>query len=144
VRRPLLIALAAIAFVGISIELARWLSTEGAERSAVTDLLRAQARGDARGMLAMLRGCDALCARKVRDDATHLRAPGEKVLIVAFESQTSHALTTKTATTRVVWKVAGRLPTVQCVRVRRKGSVVSGLSVSLLSLSRPIRRTAAC
>lgn len=69
---------------------------------------------------------------------------GAAVEIVAYDSSTAHALSTTTGTTRVVWRTPGRLPTVQCVRVRRNGSAVTGMSITLLSLSPPIRRTAAC
>jgi hypothetical protein len=45
-RRWPLIAVAVIAFLAISVVLARWLSTEGVERDKVHTLLQAQARGD--------------------------------------------------------------------------------------------------
>ncbi|MEA2183748.1 MAG: hypothetical protein QOF69_2933, partial [Solirubrobacteraceae bacterium] len=47
-KRALLIAAAVIAFLAISVMVARWLNTDTVERGAVTELLRAQARGDAK------------------------------------------------------------------------------------------------
>ena len=64
--------------------------------------------------------------------------------IVRIDSATSHTLTSKTAPTRVVWITPGRLTTVQCVLVKRAGTPLSGQSVTLLDLSAPIGRQAAC
>ncbi len=132
-----------LAFLVVSLLLARWLSAENAERSAITDLLKAQARGDVAGMLRELDGCTGGCAATTRATAARLHGRGE-LQIVALDSATSHALTSRTANTRVVWRIPGRLPTVQCVEVRRKGSVLAGMSVTLLSLSQPIARMSAC
>lgn len=138
-----LLTVAVLVFLAISLGLTRWLAAENAERSAVIDLLKAQARGDVPGMLRQLEGCEDACASTVRTAATRLKGPGE-LQIAAFDSATSHALASRTANTRVVWRTPGRLPTVQCVRVRRKGSAVTGMSVTLLSLSLPIARMSAC
>ena len=145
-RRPLRIALLAggiLLFLAISLVLTRWLAAENTERAAITDLLKAQARGNAPGMLHELSGCTAACAATVRREARGLKGHGE-LQIVALDSGTSHALSSKTADTRVVWRTSGRLPTVQCVRVRRKGSIFAGMSVTLESLSLPIGRQSAC
>ncbi|MDQ3850699.1 MAG: hypothetical protein M3296_08825 [Actinomycetota bacterium] len=142
-KRALLIAAAALAFLAISVGVARWLSTDSTERGAVVDLLRAQARGDAHAMLRSLRCPDARCAALARANAARLRTPGE-VKIVRYDSHTAHALTTKTDPTRVVWAAPGRLPTVQCVLVRRRGGPISGVSVTLLRLSAPIGRQSSC
>ncbi len=79
----------------------------------------------------------------VRADAQNLRDPG-KVDIVAYESATSHALGGASGPVRVVWKTPSRLPTVQCVEIRRTGNVISGPSVTVTGLSRPIDREAPC
>jgi len=145
VRRLAVIIAAVVVFLAISVLLARWLTTENGERDDVTELLRAQARGDAQGMLDRLDGCaeDPRCAATVRANARTLRSPG-KLEIVAYDSSTSYSLGSASGPTRVVWKTPGRLTTVQCVAVRRKGNVISGISVSLTAISRPIGRTAAC
>ncbi|HEU4657460.1 MAG TPA: hypothetical protein VFR97_08045 [Capillimicrobium sp.] len=145
-RRWAVIAVAVVAFVGIAVVLARWLSAEGAERGLVTDLLRAQARGDADAMLAVLDdGCRErpACEATVRADAAALRSEGE-IEIVAYDSSTSYALGAAEGPTRVVWRAPGRLTTVQCVEVERGGNALTGPSVQLLSIGRPIGRTAAC
>lgn len=144
-RRRLAVLAAVLAFVAVSVVLARWLSAEGAERGRITDLLDAQARGDVPAMLAEIDGCASrpACVASIRRNASRLRSRG-KVEIVAYESGTSRALRPAAGPTRVVWRAGARLPTVQCVLVRRKRGLLAGPSVSLTSLSDPIRRTAAC
>lgn len=143
--RLAVIIAAAVVFVVIAALLARWLTVENGERDDVTQLLQAQARGDTAGMLDRLDGCaqDARCAATVRANARALRSDG-KLDIVAYDSSTAYSLSATSGPTRVVWTTPGRLPTVQCVAVRRTGNVLSGVSVSLTALSRPIGRTAAC
>src|SRR3954447_5999789 len=51
VSRAVLIALAVLAFLGISALIARWLTTESRERGAVQRLLSAPARGGAAGIV---------------------------------------------------------------------------------------------
>ena len=146
IRRPrrLLLVLAGVAvFVLISGALARWLTLEGVERDAVTSVLKAETRGNAKAMLAHLDGCDRRCAAAVRTDARRLRRPG-RLLILAYQSATAYALTSKVGKTRVAWKTGTRLPVVQCFTVSRKGNVVSGLTVRLLAVSLPIPGTADC
>lgn len=144
-RRLAAIVIAAAVFVAIAVVLARWLSAENAERDRVVDLLQAQARGDERAMLDLIDGCLArpACVGTVRANARSLRGPG-KVEIVAYDSETSHALGAARGPTRVVWRTPDRLPTVQCVEVRRTGNVLSGPSVTVTGLSEPIDREAAC
>lgn len=142
-RRWLAAGAAVVAFLAISLFLARWLGTENVERDAILAVLRAQAHGDAPRMLRDIDCRDAACVARVRANAARLASRGD-VTIVRIDSKTSHALTTKTGPTRVVWLAPGRLPTVQCVLVRRTGTPLSGQSVTLLDLSAPIGRTAAC
>jgi hypothetical protein len=145
VRRVLIIGGAILVFVAISAVLARWLSAENAERNQVTDLLDAQARGDADAMLDEIDGCVDRpgCVGAVRTNAAKLQEPGQ-VDIVAYPSDTSHALGGATGPTRVVWKTADRLPTVQCVEIRRTGNILTGPSVTVTGLSEPIGREAPC
>ena len=145
-RRALVLALAVLAFLAIAFLLARWLTTEGRERAKVTALLRAQARGDAAGMLARLDGCpaDPACAAQARANAARLRRPGELELL-RYDSGTSYALGSATGPSRVVWQVPGRgLPVVQCVLVSREGSLLGGRSVTLRRLSAPIGLESSC
>jgi len=142
-KRPLLIAAGVIAFLAVSVVVARWLHTDTVERGAVTELLRAQARGDANAMLRRLECPDARCEALVRVNAQRLKAPGE-LKIALYQSGTSHALKTRTKPTRVVWFTPGKLTTVQCVLVRRTGSMLAGRTVNLLRLSAPIGRESSC
>jgi hypothetical protein len=146
VRRRLAVVAAAVAFLLVTLLVARWLTTEGRERDAVTGLLRAQARGDAGAMLRRLDGCraDARCAATVRADARRLRRPG-RLEILAYDSGTAYALGASSGPTRVAWRVVGRgLPVVQCVEVARGGTVLAGRSVTLRRLSAPIGRESPC
>ena len=142
-RRWVVVAVVVVLFLLISAFLSRWLGTENAEREAVLDVLQAQARGDANRMLSDIDCQDDACVARVRANARELRAPGD-VTIVRIDSATSHALTSKKGQTRVVWITPGRLTTVQCVLVERTGTPLSGQSVTLLDLSAPIGRQAAC
>ena len=142
-RRAAVIALAVVAFLAVSALVARWLTTDNAERDQVTRLLSAQLRGDPDAMLRELDGCTAACAVGVRANAARLRRPGP-LQIVAYDSPTAHALTGKSAPTRVVWKTPRTLTVVQCVDVERTGNALRGLSVRLRSLSAPRPRTAPC
>jgi hypothetical protein len=125
--------------------LARFLSTENVERDDILAVLQAQARGDGNGVLALLDGCRerASCAATVRASAAKLQRPGA-VKILSITSPIAGSLTGATGMTRVAWTVIGRLPVVQCVRVRRSGSFVSGIDVALLSLSAPIPNEGDC
>ena len=142
-RRRLWIALGVVVFLGISFELARWLSLENIERQKVLALLTAEARGNRDGILSRLHDCTPVCQANVRYDATHLKRPGQ-VQILAYVSPTAYALTSKSGLTRVAWKSSlQQLPVVQCVTVARRGNVISGLTVTLLRVSRPLYPTTA-
>jgi hypothetical protein len=143
-RTKLLIVVGVVAFLAISLVLARYLTTENRERDAVYSLLKDQARGDARAMLARLDGCDARCRAAVQSDARRLKRPGE-VKILAYDSSTSYALGGASGPTRVAWTIINRqLPVVQCVEVVRGGNVLTGATISLRRLSVPIDRQGTC
>jgi hypothetical protein len=144
-RRLPLIVIAAVAFIAVSVLLARWLSTESTERDKVHRLLEAEARGDGAAVLAQLHGCaDSRCRAIALRNARVLRRRGA-VKIVNYESKTSYALGSATGVTRVAWtSLQQGLPVVQCVTVRRRGSVFSGHSVTLLRISAPIDRQGSC
>ena len=138
-----LLALAGAAFLAASLLVGRWLTTDNVERAAVLALLRAQARGDAEAMVRAL-GCrDARCVALARANARRLRARGE-LEIARYDSDTARALGEQTGPTRVVWFLGEDLPTVQCVQVRRRGTPLTGPTVTLLRLSAPIGREAPC
>jgi hypothetical protein len=143
VKRAVLIAAAVVAVLAISAVVARWINNDTVERGKVVELLRAQAKGDAAEMLRLVRCPDAACASVIRANARRLRGRGE-LKIALYQSQTAHALRSRTKPTRVVWFTPGRLTTVQCVLVRRRGNVFAGTSVTLLRLSAPIDRESSC
>src|SRR3954451_12776845 len=141
--RIALVAAGILAFLAASAFVARWLTADNAERDKVEALLRAEALGDAAGMLRELDACAGGCAQQVRANAARLRRPGA-LQIVRYDSTTSHALGAETGQTRVVWKTPRSLTVVQCVTVRRTGSPVGGVGVDLLGISAPIGRESAC
>ena len=140
-----MIAAAIIVFLAVSALLARVFSADGAERSAITALVQAEARGDAAAMLGRMTGCrqDAACQARVRASAVALRRPGS-VSILQIQPSTGFSLTGTTGYARVAWKTAASLPIVQCVRVRRAGNAVSGIRIELLSLTQRLKGDAGC
>ncbi len=143
--RIALISVAVVVFLAISGVLARFFSAENVEHDHEVALLQAEARGDARGMFAQLTGCraSATCVATVRADAAALRRPGP-VEVLSTQSTTNHSLTGSVGETRVAWKVSGRYPVVQCVRVRRSGNFLTGISVALLRVSPRLGDTSDC
>jgi hypothetical protein len=144
-RRWLLIGCGVAVFLVLSGLLARWLSLENIERDDIIALLQAETRGDEKAMLVALAQCrfDRNCRRNVAVDARRLKRSGS-VEILADQSQTAYSLTSAVGVTRVAWKVAGSaLPVVQCVKVSRKGNALSGLTITLTSVSLPIHPTTA-
>lgn len=147
-RRPariLLLGLALLAFVAVSLGLARVLSANGAERSAILALLEAEARGDADAVIARIDECRQrpACVTQARANAGDLRSPG-RVALVRLDASTSFSPSGSDGTARVVWKTPARTTVVQCVDVHRGGNAVSGLSIELRALSRPIDRESSC
>src|SRR5215203_6082726 len=138
------LAFAVFVFLGIAVLLARGLTADGAERAAVLDLVRAQARGDAAAVLAQLPPCrrEPACAQATRARVGGLRRPG-RVQILTYTPSARLALTRRTGTGRVAWRAGEGLPVVQCVRVRRDGPLTGG-GVELLSISAPIGGEASC
>jgi hypothetical protein len=147
VRRRVLIAAGVVAFLAVSLVFARWLTTEGSERSAINDLLVAQAKGDVPAMLDRLArdcGADERCRATVEANARELRRDGVPK-IISLKSQTSYAFGKATGTTRVAWTVIDEgLPVVQCVEVHRGGSALAGRTVTLLRISAPIGNESSC
>jgi hypothetical protein len=147
-RRPRVLILSAVGillFLAISGVLARAFSADGAERSAITDLVQAEARGDVPGMLSRMEGCtrDAACRARVTQDAARLKRPGA-VSILQLETSASFSLTSTLGNARVAFRVGESLPMVQCVRVRRAGNVLSGLRVQLLAITARLNGNASC
>jgi hypothetical protein len=144
-RRWVVIGVGVVAFIAVSVLLARWLTVDNAERDQVETLLRAQAAGDGAALARDISGCsaDPACTAQMAKQARQLRTSG-RLEIVAYDSGTAHALGPKDGPTRVVWKTPSRLTTVQCVQIRRTGNVLSGASVTVTAVSEPIDRQAGC
>jgi hypothetical protein len=138
------IVFAVFVFLVLSALLARGLSSTGAERGKVLDVLRAQARGDATAVLRLLPACRAepACAQVTRSVVKRLERPGA-VQILNYQPSVRLSLTRQTGTGRVAWRAGESLPVVQCVRVRREGPLTGG-GVKLLSLSGPRGLESSC
>jgi hypothetical protein len=147
VRRIYLIAIAAavVLFLVISALLARVLSANSAEQSAITALVKDEARGDAAAIIGDITGCRAepACTRRARQLAGALTRQG-KVSIIQLQPSTNFSVAGTQGTARVAWNVGSSLPIVQCVRVHRSGNAVSGLRVQLLEVSPRIKSDTAC
>jgi hypothetical protein len=143
-RRYLAIGFIVFVFLGVSALLARGLTGAGDERSAVLDLLHAEARGDGTAVLAMLPACRAqpACVQVTRDRVAALKRPGE-VEILNYQPSVRIALTRQVGTGRVAWRAGTSLPVVQCVKVRRDGPL-TGTDVELLGISAPIGNEESC
>jgi hypothetical protein len=142
----LLIGLGILAFLVISALLARVFSTDGAERTAITGLVQAEARGDERGMASRLQACraSAACRAQVAQLSSTLRRAGS-VSILQLQPSTGFSLVGTTGVARVAWDASSNsLPVVQCVRVRRAGDALHGLQVQLLAISGRIKSDADC
>ena len=138
-------AVTVVLFLAVSALLARVFSADGAEGSAITSLIRAEAAGNAGGMVARLKGCRAstACQARVAQDAADLHRPGT-VTILDDQPSTGFSLTSTLGTARVAWKVPSSLPIVQCVRVSRAGDALSGLRIELLEISVRIKTDGDC
>jgi hypothetical protein len=146
-RRPAVLIAAGFGlfvFLGLSFLLARGLTGSSVERGKVLDVLEAQARGDARAVLAQLPACRAepACVRVTEARVARLKRPGE-VEILNYQPSTRLSLTRRTGSGRVAWRAGGGLPVVQCVRIRREGPLTGG-GVTLLALSDPIGLERSC
>jgi hypothetical protein len=147
-RRPQLIALlivGVLAFLVISALLARALSVDGAERSAISSLVQAEARGDVEAALRRVEHCssDAGCRAQVAANVAALRREGT-VAILQLEPSSGFSLGGTHGTARVAFRIGSSRPIVQCVGVRHAGNVLSGLRIQLLSASRPLPGDASC
>ena len=132
-------------FLFISLILARVFGTEGAERTAITLLIKDEAAGNQAGMVSRIQDCahSSACRARMAHDASTLKRAGS-VSVLQLLPSTGFSLTSTVGTARVAWKTPGSLPVVQCVRVRRAGDAVSGITIELLKLSARINSGANC
>ena len=147
-RRVYLIGIAAavlLVFLVISALLARVFSANSAEQSAITALVKAQAKGDVGAIVDEIDGCrtSPACRLRAAQNAAALKHPGA-VSIIQLQPSTNFSIAASDGTARVAWNVGGSLPIVQCVRVRRSGNPISGFQVRLLEVSRRIPSDTVC
>ncbi len=146
-RRAYIVAIAGaiIVFLVVSALLARVFSANSAEQSAITALVKNEARGDENAVIDDIAGCKTsqACRTRANYNATALKRAGA-VSVIQIQPSTSFSIAGTEGTARVAWNAGGSLPIVQCVRVRRTGNAISGLTVQLLEVSRRIKSDTAC
>jgi hypothetical protein len=147
-RRPYvigLIGLAVVLFLFVSALLARGFSVSGARDSAITDLVKAEARGDPDGVIALISGCrtDPACRARATGNATALKRPGS-VSIIQITPTSGFSVTGSVGTERAAWLVGSSLPRVQCVRVRESGNLLEGFTIHVLTVSARIKTNRDC
>jgi hypothetical protein len=140
-----LIAVAVVAFVGVSGLLARVLTVGNAERNAMLELAGAEARADERGVLRRVSGCarHSACRERLPRILARVSHPG-KVKILRFDGPSGLAIAGRSGTARLAWKAGEGFPIVQCFRLRTEGNPLQGYSVRVDSIDDPIRLDAAC
>ena len=131
-----LIGAGLVLFLVISALLARAFSVGGAEDAALTDLVTAEAHGNARVVMSEIDGCaaNAACRARAVQVSAALKRPGA-ISIIQITQSAGFSLGSTLGTARVAWLVGGSLPRVQCVRVRHAGNVLDGFTVHLLRVS---------
>ncbi len=139
------IAVAVVLFLVISALLARVLSANGAEQSAITALVQAEAAGDVNAILGDIVGCrtNPRCRQTASTNATRLRHAGT-ISILQLTPSTNFSVAGTLGTARVAWDVGSSLPITQCVRVRRTGDAISGLRIELLAVTPRLASDAVC
>lgn len=140
-----LIVATVVGFLVLSGLLARGLSVGGAEDSAITDVIKAEARGDAGGIIGLIDGCRATpsCRARATINSAALKRSGT-VSIIQIQPSAGFSLTSTLGTARVAWLAGTSLPRVQCVRVHRVGNLLQGFTVKLLRVSVRIKSDHAC
>jgi hypothetical protein len=140
-----LIAIGIVLFLVIATLLTRAFNVGDAEDAALTNLVRAEARGDTPGVISLITGCRASAACRARAGANTaaLRHSGG-ISIAEINPSSTFSLTSTLGTARVAWVAGNSLPRVQCLRVRHAGSVFQGFTIELLVVSRRIASDADC
>jgi hypothetical protein len=140
-----LIGLAVILFVVISGLLARAFSVAGAEDSAITDLVKAEAAGNANGVVSLIYGCraDPVCRARADQVSSALKQPGT-VQILEIQPSSGFSLSATMGIARVAWLAGSSRPRVQCLRVRHTGDVLAGFTVRLIEVSPQITSDSDC
>jgi hypothetical protein len=134
-----------LVFVAVSVLLARVFSVDGVERSAITSLVQAEARGDQAYVVDHLEGCaqSSACRDRVAQNIATLTHPGS-VQIIQILPSAGFSLTSTLGISRVAWEAGSSLPIVQCLRVRRAGNALHGLHVELLAITLRIPSDSDC
>ena len=144
--RPLRLLLAAVGvlvFLVLCLALAR-VFTADTGRTVAVEIVRAEVRGDRRDVLRRLDGCDrAACRAEALRSLARLHQAG-RFQVLNVDSALHAGLGGAHGPVRVAWRVDTRLPVVQCVGVRRTGSILTGFQLRVERLPAPINRESNC
>jgi len=147
--RPVRIALILVGllvFVGGSLAVGRILASRGAERSLLEGVIRDQAKGDAAALASGLPNCGPGTKCRAETDAlvAKVGGAGKPLEILQITGGVGSGPGAADGVARIAWHTGSDLPVVQCVAVRKAGDVVSGFSLQILKVSKPIAREGAC
>lgn len=147
--RPLKIAVVVaglLLFLAVSVAVTRVVAVGSSERGAVAELAEAQTTGDVAAVARLLDDCDpgSACRRHLERLVPRMKRTGKFEVLNIDSGLDGTSVGDQQGAIRIAWRTGPTLATVQCVTVRRKGGVVRGFSIHLLSLSNPIGREADC
>jgi len=140
-----LIAAGIVLFLVVSALLTRALNVSDAEQAAVTNLVRAEAAGDAGQVVSLVTRCGASpgCRSRMARITRSLQRRGS-IEVIQFSASSNFSLGGTVGTARIAWLAGSSLPRVQCVRVRHAGNVLEGFRVQLLEVSDRIQSDSSC
>lgn len=141
-----LILLGLVVFVAGSLAVGRVLAARGAERSLLEGVIRDQAKGDSAALAAGLPACGAgtKCRAQTEALVAKVSGPGKPLEILQITGGVGSGPGPAEGVARIAWHTGGGLPVVQCVAVKKSGSVISGFSLKIVKVSNPIAREGAC
>ena len=144
--RITLVLIGVIVFVAGSLAMGRVLAARGAERSLLEGVIRDQAKGDSAALASGLPNCETgtKCRTQVDALVKKVSGPGKPLEILQITGGVGSGPGPAEGVARIAWHTGEDLPVVQCVVVKKSGSVVSGFSLEIVKVSNPIDREGAC
>lgn len=135
-----------LVFVAGSLAVGRILAARGAERSLLEGVIRDQAKGDANALADGLPNCGTgtKCRAETQALVAKVGGPGKPLEILQITGGAGSGPGAAEGVARIAWHTGDSLPVVQCVAVKKSGNVVSGFTLSVERVSKPIAREGAC
>ncbi len=135
-----------IAFVVISLGVGRMLGARDSERVMIEQVIRHQASGNTQALTRYLPDCGAgtKCNKQITALVKRVKGPTLTLEILQITRGAGFGTGGATGVARIAWHLGKRLPVVQCLGIKRTGTVISGFAIHLTSVSNPIAREGAC